>query len=243
LAQLNSLLLSYPDAQNIAKGLYDQSIPLNENTFIESLPENLTPERREELEGKISETLTELDINGITSSSISDLYLDIYKKDLLFLNTMNVNGRPLSSGEIRQVIMTSLRQPAVLNQAFATYLPRIMFFMMPFAMFVGIIFIRGKKTALMYDHLVHAAYIHAFFYFFLLALIILSQWFGLKGLSKVFFLGMLIYLPISAKNMFQRGWFKTLLTSYTTAFQYVMLMIFIMVALLARQLTQATNLI
>ena len=37
-----------------------------------------------------------------------------------------------------------------------------MFFMVPFAMRLGAIFIRGP-TALLYDHLIHAMYIHAVF--------------------------------------------------------------------------------
>jgi len=62
-----------------------------------------------------------------------------------------------------------------------------MFFMMPLSMLIGAIFIRGKERAMLYDHLVHAAYIHAFAFLLLLLFILLVQFTPIKGLIWIIF--------------------------------------------------------
>lgn len=238
ISKLNTLLSYYPNMQEIASELATGELALTPDTFLQNLPDGYTVEKKAELEVDISDTLSELKKAGISQTELSEIDLELYERGALFFNQLTINNKELNSGQIQRLAMTVLQQPEVLNEAFAKYLPRIMFFMMPFAMFAGIIFIRGKKTALMYDHLVHAAYIHAFAYLLLLTLIILSQWTGLSGLSKIFIWGMIFYLPISAKFMFKRGWFKTLLMSYSIGFQYTVLMFFIMLGLLIGQLNK-----
>ncbi len=236
--RLNRLLKNYENMQSVAKGLSNGTIPLTAEALIHKLPTNLTFEKRKSTADTITEVISELKDAGITSATLSGLTLKLEERGALFFSNVTIGGSQLTTGQIQEVVMRVLRQPAILNEAFATYLPRIMFFMMPFAMFVGIIFIRDKKRALMYDHLVHAAYIHAFTYLFLLVLIILSQWGNVANLDDIFLIGMLIYLPISAKHMFQRGWFKTLLTSYSIAFQYSLVIFFILLALLVTQMNR-----
>jgi len=243
ISKLNRILGYYPDMQDIATGLSKGDLPLTRETFVRKLPTVFTTEKRAELLSDIDEMLSELNKAEITQASLSEIDLELYERGALFFNQMTINNRELNPGQIQRLTMTVLRQPEVLNEAFATYLPRIMFFMMPFAMFAGIIFIRGKKTALMYDHLVHAAYIHAFAYLLLLSLIILSQWTGMTGLSKIFILGMIVYLPISAKFMFKRGWFKTLLMTYSIGFQYTIVMFFIMLGLLVSQFNKTIGIV
>jgi len=68
----------------------------------------------------------------------------------------------LDSTGIRKAVAIGLRQPERINAPISKYLPRIMFIMMPFSMLIGAIFIRGREKAMLFDHLVHAAYIHAF---------------------------------------------------------------------------------
>lgn len=236
--QLNRLLGHYEDIQSVATGLSEGTIPLTTEALIHKLPTNLTIEKRTSIAETIPDVINQLEEAGITSATLPHLTLKLEQKGALFFHSLTVGGSKLTTGEIQEVVMTILRRPAILNEAFATYLPRIMFFMMPFAMFIGIIFIRDKKRALMYDHLVHAAYIHAFTYLFLLVLIILSQWANIANLDDIFLIGMLIYLPISAKHMFQRGWFKTVLTSYSIAFQYSLVIFFILIALLVTQMNR-----
>ena len=151
-------------------------------------------------------------------------------------------GQPLAETEIRTLGMEILQNPAVLNEGISRYLPRIMFLMMPFAAIIGLVFIRGKNNALLYDHLVHATYIHAVTFAFLFILILISQLTPATGLNRVFLLGAAVYLPLSAKRMFQRGWFKTIFASFTIASLYAMTMFSIVAFLTARSITNAVSL-
>ncbi len=139
----------------------------------------------------------------------------------------------LSNEEIRLIAIAALRQPERLNAAIGRWLPRIMFLMMPFSMLMGAIFIRGKETAMLYDHLVHAAYIHAFSFLLLFIFILLVQFTQFPNLLIIYTLILLIYLPISAKRMFKRGWFKSFLTSYGVGSVYTFIMSLILVYLIS----------
>lgn len=120
-----------------------------------------------------------------------------------------------------------LRNPQVINNQLNTKLKWAMFFMMPFAMFMGALFIRGRETAMLYDHLVHAAYVHAFSFLLLFAFILLSQFTSTAWLILPYTMILLIYLPISAKRMFKRGWFKSILTALGVGSVYTLIMFFI----------------
>lgn len=164
------------------------------------------------------------------------------KNNLSFsLSESNVNGLKFSAPDTQKIVMTILRNPILLNEGFSKYLPRIMFLMMPFAAILGMVFIRGKSTALLYDHLVHATYIHAVTFAFLLTLILLAQWTPLSGMGKIFLIGIMIYLPISAKNMFKRSWLKTMFASYVIAFFYSMAMFIIITALTVNSIVSAAT--
>lgn len=111
-----------------------------------------------------------------------------------------------------------------------------MFVMMPFTMLIGAMFIRGRGNALLYDHLVHAAYIHAVLFFLILLGIMLSFIFPGTVISRIIVIILLFYLPLSLKRMFNRGWFKTIWTSYGVGFIYTLVMTLIIGVLLGTQL-------
>ena len=139
----------------------------------------------------------------------------------------------LDAERLREAFVMGLRQPERINAPISKYLPRIMFVMMPFSMLLGAIFIRGRKKAMLYDHLVHAAYIHAFSFLLLLLFILLVQFTPIPGLLPIYTLILLIYLPLSAKRMFGRGWFKSILTSYGVGAIYTFIMMVILIFLVA----------
>ena len=143
--------------------------------------------------------------------------------------------------DIQSIIVQFLRNPALLNEGISQYLPRIMFLMMPFAAIIGLVFIRGRKTALLYDHLVHATYIHAVTFAFLLVLILLSHWTSLGGMIQIFILGIAIYLTLSAMTMFKRGWFKTIFASYSIAMFYGLTMFIVVTLLTAQSIINAAD--
>ena len=150
------------------------------------------------------------------------------------INITNIKGEKLTidSEGMRKSISIALRQPERINAPVNKYLPRIMFLMMPFSMLMGAIFIRGREKAMLFDHLVHAAYIHAFSFLLLFVFILLTQFTPIKGLLWVYSAILLIYLPLSAKRMFGRGWFKTFLTSYGVGAIYTFNMMIILTFLM-----------
>ncbi len=54
----------------------------------------------------------------------------------------------------------------------------------------------------------------------------------IKGLIWIYTAILLIYLPLSAKRMFGRGWFKSILTSYGVGVFYTFTMMIIMTTLI-----------
>ena len=184
----------------------------------------------------LDQELTQL---GLTRSKFNALPTEVKNNLSISLGTGQIGSLKLSETDIQKFTTEILRNPAPLNEGISRYLPRFMFLMMPFAAVIGLIFIRGKKTALLYDHLVHATYIHAVTFAFLLILILMSQWTPLRDLDNVFLLGVAIYLPLSAKGMFQRGWFKSILASYGVASVYGLVMFILITVLTAQSVTEA----
>lgn len=125
-----------------------------------------------------------------------------------------------------------LRRPELINERINTDVKFAMFFMMPFAMILGAIFIRGREKAMLYDHLVHAAYVHSFSFLLLFAFVLLSQFTDLPGLVVIYTLILLVYLPRSAKGMFGRGWFKSCLTAYGVGVIYTLTIGIVMAAII-----------
>jgi len=144
------------------------------------------------------------------------------------LTDMSGNSFTLDSDGFRNAISIGLRHPERINAPIGKYLSRIMFAMMPFSMLLGAIFIRGREKAMLFDHLVHAAYIHAFSFLLLFIFMLLVQFTPIKGLLWIYMAILLIYLPISAKRMFGRSWFKSIITSYGVGVIYTFLMMLIL---------------
>ena len=139
----------------------------------------------------------------------------------------------LDSAGIREAISIGLRHPERINAPIGNWLPRVMFVMMPFSMLMGAIFIRGREKAMLYDHLVHAAYIHAFSFLLLFVFMLLVQFTPIPGLLLIYTLILLIYLPLSAKRMFGRSWFKSILTSYGVGAIYTFIMLIVLTVLIS----------
>lgn len=151
---------------------------------------------------------------------------------LTFSSPSGESSFTLDAQGMQTAAAIALREPERVNSAVNKYVSQIMFFMMPLSMVLGALFIRGREKAMLYDHLVHAAYIHAFAFFLLLLFIILVQFTPIGGLPWVYLLIMAIYLPISAKNMFGRSWPKTIIASYGVGLIYTMNMAVILTGLL-----------
>lgn len=129
-----------------------------------------------------------------------------------------------------------LSNPEVINNQLNTKLKWAMFFMMPFAMFMGAIFIRGRETAMLYDHLVHSAYVHSFSFLLLFGFILLTQFTAIPLLILWYTAILLIYLPMSAKRTFRRGRFKSILTTFGVGSVYTLIMMIVAIVIVASAL-------
>ncbi len=158
--------------------------------------------------------------NNITDNGTS-------KDDNFNIDTLNieVNHKSLDSSRAADLLISFSRNPAVLTNSFNKWLPRLIFILMPFTVLFSALFIRGRGNAMLYDHIVHAAYLHAVAFFFLFIGIILSQFLPPQFIFNILFFALLIYLPISLKRMFGRGWIKTIWTSYGVGFTYLIILI------------------
>ena len=156
---------------------------------------------------------------------------------------VNINGmsRTVSYNHISKFIMSVIRNPELINHNLFKYLPRVMFFVMPFSMLIGAIFIRGKN-ALLYDHLVHSAYIHAVMFLVILIAVLIGRFIETPYVNITFLIAMILYLPISVKRMFARGWFKSILTSYSVAFVYVLIISFVILGFIVSDVSTLLDL-
>ena len=153
-------------------------------------------------------------------------------------NEITINGESVNSSAANRLLVDFLRNPAVGNNILNKWLPRIIFLMMPLTMLIAALFIRGRGSrrwfgkhkgqrtgheALLYDHLVHAAYIHAVTYMLIFIGILVSRVSSGTWIAQLILIALLIYLPLSLRGMFRRGWVKTVWTSYGVAFLYVLI--------------------
>jgi len=161
--------------------------------------------------------------NDETSDAQSDPYLQI-------------NKRQVSQDDIRRNLKRFIRDPSRFNDEISKNLPRVMFFMMPLMMFIGIIFIRGRENALLYDHLVHAAYMHSIFYFLLFVGLLLGRipWLPGDVITFAILIYLIIYFPMSLRRMFKRSWAKTIWTGFGISSTYNIFMLFIMLYLVSQ---------
>ncbi len=150
-----------------------------------------------------------------------------------------VDGKPVEARRVSEFVFDFMQNPAVVTDSFRVFLPRLLFFMMPITMFIGAIFIRGRGNAMLYDHIIHAAYIHSVVFFMLLLGIMASYILPGSLVGRTIFIALLIYLPISLKRMFGRGWIKTIWTSYGVGFIYSLILFIGLCLILIKTLSDA----
>ena len=212
---------------------------------------DIPPDVREDLERQMDTTRDQLsdleDQLGIDLSDAKDsLPGAIPDGESDESEVVEINGEQVPSREAASFIADYARNPAIVNNILNVWLPRVVFLMMPISMLIGALFIRGRKRlglfrrrdpdaqpALLYDHAVHAAYIHAVAYLLVFLSIVFAQVTGSGIAAQISFIYLLIYLPISLRRMFRRGWIKTFWTSYAVGFIYFLVITTVMTILIA----------
>ena len=233
----NKLLSQARNPETIIDQIIEAEGKRKNLNLIEMLGFAQNTELKQRAEESISSIEKALDVMGLSREDIHLLPTEMKTGFSLDIGEGSISGVKLSRADTLNLGEEILKNPVILNEGISKYLPRIMFLMMPFAAIIGLIFIRDKKRAMLYDHLVHATYIHAVSFALLFVLILMAQWTFVGGSARVFLLGMAIYLPISARTMFRRGWIKTIFSSYTIALLYGLVMLIVILLLTARSIS------
>lgn len=221
------------DAINAAREAGERLTPEDLKTLqadIESMLEDLPESGREQARNAVANVVGELQTSPPLEdapSPRSEGSADEQPDSSEALESGDPNNFDLALDSGSRYFSDYLQHPEIGNNILNKWLPRIMFLMMPLTMFIGVIFIRGRGNALMYDHLVHATYVHAVAFFTLFVGIFIGRWLPTSEaggtLALILLLYLLIYLPISLKAMFSRGWIKTIWTAYSVAFIYLLI--------------------
>ena len=217
----NNVEFSEDEKAEIEKALEDT--PEGVREFVQGFIDGASGDTKPEAEGDVSDDSEVNDAIEDTDDSVVDGPM--------------INGQQLTKEDGVNMLVRFMKNPIMLTRSFNNRLPQLMFFMMPFTMLIGAMFIRGRGNALLYDHLVHAAYIHAFAFFLLFSGIVLSKFLSGEIVFRIIWVVILVYLPVSLKKMFQRGWFKTIWTAYGVGFIYVFILSIAMMALITQDIS------
>lgn len=170
------------------------------------------------------------------SDNTEDLGLTVDEEGSIY-----INGTTIGKDQMSLFLIDFIQNPSTVTNSFRVWLPRLMFFMMPLTMLIGAMFIRGRENAMLYDHIIHAAYIHSVAYF-LIFIGILATYVGPNSIiASAVFWSLLVYLPLSLRRMFKRGWIKTIWTSYGVGAIYAFILFLGMAIILVNTLRIAAQ--
>lgn len=141
----------------------------------------------------------------------------------------NMGGIQMDSSFMSGVFFTQMRKVARQDlEIFLAYvmqnMPVMMFVLLPvYALLLKLLYIR--QDILYVKHLIHGVHLHAFTFFVLTLILLLSLVFDpLPVLNEwmqiILFSLLLIYIYVSMLSVYQQGWFKTLLKFSILGFFY-----------------------
>jgi hypothetical protein len=108
--------------------------------------------------------------------------------------------------------------PAALNEPLTTWLPRVLFLLLPMsALLLMLFYIRKRKDFYFVDHLIFSLNMHSFVFIVLIVAVGVSQ---MWDESAVALAAMALYLFIAMKRFYGQNWFWTSLKFVSVAFIY-----------------------
>jgi hypothetical protein len=137
------------------------------------------------------------------------------EKRLLDSSHFEIDGAPKKEADFmeKNVFGTMKRlvsDPAALNGPLTTWIPRIMFLLLPaYALLLTIFYWRKRKTFYFVDHLVFSLNIHTFGFVLLLGAAAAAQVMPAEYVALVTVLIAAIYAFAAMKRFYQQGWFWT----------------------------------
>ena len=204
--------------------------------------ETLDEDRRDALQRRLAKLSSALDaLDGGENGDGRPSGKEPSGNNSIVINGPDGSTTNLDSSDLENLYQRVLRRPDVINRGLNNRLKLALFFMLPFAMLLGAVFIRSRRNAMLYDHLVHAAYIHGFSFLLLTAFLLLLHYTPMRQLLLPYTLILLLYLPISARGMFGRGWFKSVLTAYGVGAMYSLVILTVASVLFALELSAVVD--
>jgi len=115
-----------------------------------------------------------------------------------------------------------VNDPAALNSSLTTWLPRILFFLMPlYAMLLALFYIRQRKKFFFVDHLIFSLTIHTFGFVLLLAAAGAAQVLPGPAVAWAAMVVAGLYTLIATRNFYHQNWFWTVVKFASVSFFYV----------------------
>jgi hypothetical protein len=111
--------------------------------------------------------------------------------------------------------------PAALNGPLTSWVPRILFVLLPlFAALLALFYVRKRKQFFFVDHLVFSLSIHTFVFVVLILAAILAQLIAGEWVALFAWLAMSVYFFLSLKRFYRQGWWMTSLKFVAITFVY-----------------------
>lgn len=112
--------------------------------------------------------------------------------------------------------------PAALNGSLTTWIPRVLFLLMPlYALLLALFYIRQRKKYFFVDHLIFSLTIHTFGFVLLLAAAGAAQILAGETVAWGTLLIAGVYTLIATRNFYQQSWFWTVVKFASVSFVYV----------------------
>jgi hypothetical protein len=112
--------------------------------------------------------------------------------------------------------------PAALNGPVTTWLPRIMFLLLPaYAVLLMLFYFRKRRDFYFVDHLVFSLGIHTFGFVILMVAAAMAQVVGPSFVALGMLLVSIVYTFIAMKRFYRQGWFWTTVKFCSVSFLYV----------------------
>jgi hypothetical protein len=189
-------------------GLYDFSTTEHFFSRIGAYRSKLTPVQREQL--------TE-------DNSLNVRFVSLRGKSLK--DKAEIEKAKKISGTIKKSVDSGISRlaadPAALNGPLTTWIPRVLFLLLPlYALLLALFYWRQRKKFYLVDHLIFSLSVHTFLFVMLIVDVGLAQIMSdnIVALLTVFALG--IYIFIAMKRFYEQGWFWTTTKFVLISFVY-----------------------
>jgi hypothetical protein len=111
--------------------------------------------------------------------------------------------------------------PAALNEPLTTWIPRVLFLLLPlYAFLLALFYWRQHKDYYLVDHLIFSLTIHAFTFVVLIVAAGLAQFMPGEDVAWAVFLAIAIYIFIAMKRFYRQGWVITTVKYLAVSFIY-----------------------